>query len=195
VLARALLRSASVNRIVIVDSTGHDYEEYPLVTALEFAHLIHRHRTRGEFAVRIVPQDPEHFIEIVNFVLACDNLLFVIEESRVYKRAAQYEEKLVYLARMGGHYGQDLIMVGQRPQDVPPDVRSQADETYWFNVDEKEDVEIARSKLYELADDLPLMQKFECFRKVRGIHQVERMRCVYGGSPETLELIDLQRRA
>lgn len=173
---RQLLRSGlGSSRLVVSDPSGHDYPEFPLVNHREFMYMMRTHRTRGDFQLRIVPQGPEHFIRISEYVLAAENLHYVIEEARLFKEAAQYEMTLVMLARMGGHYGQDLTYIAQRVQDVPPDVRSQMDEIYFFNMDEENDITIARNYLHELADaELPYLPKLHYFKKVRGQRDVER---------------------
>ena len=159
---------------MIADSTGHDYPEYPLVDHMEFAYAMRTHRTRGDFQMRIQPLDADHFMRIVAYVLASDNLLFLAEEARLYKESARFELELIKLARMGGHYGQDLILVSQRFQDIPTDVSSQMDEIYFFNLDQEDDLKIAKNYLHELAEELPYLPRFHYLKKTRGIREVTR---------------------
>lgn len=174
-LARHFLESRAPRRIAALDPTAEDYPALQLWSRLEMAQTLAENKSTGEFEGRIVPEDEDDFLFFCRAVLAVDNILYVIDEGGLVVEPRAKEKAVYSLATLGGHWQQDGIWVTQMPTTLPRVVRSQADEIYFFTLDEVNDVDWARNYLRDLADELPELPVGMCFRKTRGKTQIERI--------------------
>jgi hypothetical protein len=139
------------------------------------AQVFAMHRTEGEFAGRLVPEGEDDFLFFCRCVLAINNVLYIVDEGGLVVEPRAKEQAVYALSTLGGHWQQDGIWITQMPTSVPKVVRSQADEIYFFTLDEVNDVEWARNYLRDMADELPELPVGTCFLKRRGQTRIERI--------------------
>jgi hypothetical protein len=175
-LAQVLSESRVPRRLAALDPTAEDYPDLVLCNRLEFAQTLAIHKTGGDFAVRMVPQDEDDVVFFCKCVLAVNDLLYIVDEGGLVTDPRAKERAVYALSTLGGHWEQDGIWVTQMPTSIPKVVRSQADEIYFFMLDEVNDVEWARNYLGDKVSLLGELPKGECLRKTRGEKKIERIR-------------------
>lgn len=132
-----------------------------------------------EFEGRLVPQDQDDFFFFCRTVAAMNDLIYCVDEAGLVLDPHKREQALYSLVTLGGHWKQDGIFITQMPTSVPRVIRAQADEIYFFRMDEINDLEWAENYLGEHVAELPTLgvrENAECFVYRRGEIGIERIR-------------------
>lgn len=109
------------------------------------AMLAYRPKT---FRIAVATYTPKELAKVCRLAWACAPVLLVIDETATcIPNAAAAPEELRYISQIGRHAGHDeeqpveLIILGQRPANLPPYVRSESKEVYVFPLAWEEDCE------------------------------------------------------
>lgn len=152
--------------MLFYDTLGRDYRDGVICETMEELKAFWRRVYRGPFRIVYRPADPEgDFPEVCRLVNAAGSMAFVVEETDLYFKSGVACPEFRNLIQRGRHAGVEMFCITQRPRGFGRLLTSQTDVFYLFSTREPDDLKYFADRCgADVADALPGLPKFECYR-------------------------------
>ena len=138
-LAQDLVKDKS--RLLIYDSTGHDYDEGVIIT--HYAELLDYliGQERKAFRVTYKPLHAERdFDAVCEVVKRLGRLTFLVDECDLYATPSFTPENFLWILKLGRHRDIEVVCVSRRPAEMSRNVTAQAEQFFVFKTTEPRDI-------------------------------------------------------
>jgi len=161
-LAGNLVQRLDCGRVLYYDSNGHDYSDGVVCEGVPALRQYWRRVVDGDFSIvfrSITPR--EDFGEVCALVMACGDMVFVVDEVDMYFDDGKPCEAFADVIRRGRHEDIELIGITQRPCAMG-EIRSMAQELYLFDTHEPSDLSYYRQSFSEaIVEAIKQLKQFE----------------------------------
>lgn len=166
---------SKIDRVVIFDTTGHDYNDgvvfYDLAELKRFWSQVYR----GSFRIIYRPLDEvKEFPVICDLVWKCMDLTFVAEEIDLFCKPNLTADEIRTILKRGRHRDIRFIGVTQRPYGIDRAVTAMGTEFFIFKTDEPRDIDYLADRLgSDIREQLKLLEQYQYIHSVdHGITEI-----------------------
>jgi len=138
-LARELVKDGP--RLIIYDSTGHDYAEGVIITDYDalLDYLIRQEQKT--FRVTYKPLHSERDFEpVCKIIKRLGNVSFLVDECDLYATPAFTPENFLWILKIGRHKDIEVVCISRRPAEMSRNITAQAEQFFIFRTTEPRDI-------------------------------------------------------